>query len=69
VDTPRLTGAAALPTLIDLGGASIAAGVIARRRFVVGLLERTQADSRAIERMQWLRISSVSNSMPLPRTP
>ena len=42
-------------TLADLSGASIAAGVIARRRPVVGLLERIQADKRAITRMRRLR--------------
>ena len=54
-DCSRLTGASALRTLTDLAGASIAAGVIARRRPVVGLLERVQADNRAIRRMQQLR--------------
>ena len=54
-DHPRLTGGSALPTLADLAGASIVAGVIARRRPVVGLLERVQADNRAIRRMQQLR--------------
>lgn len=47
-DTHRLTGAEALMALIDLGASSVAAGVIARRRPVVRLLERTQADSRAV---------------------
>jgi hypothetical protein len=54
-DHARLTGGSALLTLADLAGASIAAGVIARRRPVVGLLERVQADNRAIRRMQQLR--------------
>ena len=54
-DYPRLTGGSALLTLADLAGASIVAGVIARRRPVVGLLERVQADNRAIRRMQQLR--------------
>jgi hypothetical protein len=54
-DHPRLAGGSALLTLADLAGASIAAGVIARRRPVVGLLERVQADNRAIRRMQRLR--------------
>ena len=40
---------------MDLGASSIAAGVIARRRPVVRLLERIQADSRAVRRMQALR--------------
>jgi cytochrome P450 len=51
----KLTGGRALLALVDLTGASIAAGVIARRRPVVGLLERTQADKRAITRMRRLR--------------
>jgi hypothetical protein len=55
VPDPRLTGGSALLTLADLAGASIAARVIARRRPVVGLLERVQADNRAIRRMQQLR--------------
>lgn len=52
---PRLTGLAALATLADLGLASLAAGVIARRRPVVGLLERVQADRSAIRRISALR--------------
>jgi cytochrome P450 len=51
----QLTGGRALLALVDLAGASIAAGVIARRRPVVGVLERTQADKRAITRMRRLR--------------
>jgi cytochrome P450 len=54
-DLPRLTGGSAVVALADLAGASIAAGAIARRRPVVGLLERCRADSRAIERMRLLR--------------
>ena len=54
-DSARLTGGSALLALADLAGASIAAGVIARRRPVVGVLERTQADKRAITRMRRLR--------------
>lgn len=54
-DSPRLTGVPALTSLIDLAGASIAAGAIARRRRVVGVLERAQADNRAVARMRWLR--------------
>lgn len=42
-------------TLSDLGFASIAAGVIARRRPVIRLLERMQADTRAVTRLQRLR--------------
>ena len=52
---PQLTGAMAIAALADLGLASIAAGVIARRRPVVRLLERTQADSRAVQRIHALR--------------
>jgi cytochrome P450 len=51
----QLSGPAALATLTDLGLSSIAAGVLARRRPVVRVLERTQADSRAGKRMQQLR--------------
>lgn len=51
----RLTGARAAATLTDLGFSSIAAGVIARRRPVVRLLEKMQADERAVKRMQQLR--------------
>ena len=52
---PRLTKGSALLTLAELAGPSIAAGVIARCRPIVGLLERVQADNRAIKRMQQLR--------------
>lgn len=51
----QLSGPAALATLTDLGLSSIAAGVLARRRPVVRVLERTQADTRAGKRMQQLR--------------
>jgi hypothetical protein len=34
VGVHRLTGLSALPTLVDLAGASVAAGAIARRRMV-----------------------------------
>lgn len=51
----RITGVSALAVLADLAGASIAAGAIARRRATVGLLERIQADRRAIDRMAALR--------------
>jgi cytochrome P450 len=51
----RLTGVRAAAALTDLGLASIAAGVLARRRPVVRLLEGVQADSRAVRRMQQLR--------------
>jgi cytochrome P450 len=54
-DAPRLTGARAFAALVDLGFASIAAGVLARRRPVVRLLEGMQADQRALKRMQQLR--------------
>ncbi|MFN3006082.1 cytochrome P450 [Mycolicibacterium wolinskyi] len=55
IDGPRLHGASALMTLSDLGFASISAGVIARRRPVLRLLERMQADTRAVKRLQRLR--------------
>jgi cytochrome P450 len=51
----RLTGVRAAPTLTDLGFASIAAGVLARRRPVVRVLEKIQADARAVQRMKQLR--------------
>jgi cytochrome P450 len=51
----QLTGVAAVAALADLGLASLAAGPIARRRTVVGLLERVQGDHRALKRMQALR--------------
>jgi cytochrome P450 len=51
----RLTGPRAVATLMDLGFASIAAGVIARRPSVLRLLERMQADARAVTRMEMLR--------------
>jgi cytochrome P450 len=54
-ESAKLTGGSALLALVDLAGASIAAGVIARRRPVVGVLERIQADKRAITRLRRLR--------------
>jgi hypothetical protein len=48
-----------------LGFASIAAGVIARRRPVVRLLERMQADARAVKRMRRLRAEFGSGPMEL----
>lgn len=51
----RLVGIRAATTLVDLGFPAIAAGVIARRRPVLGLLERMRADSRAVERIHALR--------------
>lgn len=51
----RLSGVPALAALADLGGASFAAGVLARRRRVVGALEKLQADSRALNRVRSLR--------------
>lgn len=50
----RLTGLRAAATLADLGSASIAAGVIARRKPAVQALEAVQADARAVRRMQLL---------------
>ncbi|MDN4516474.1 MULTISPECIES: cytochrome P450 [Mycolicibacterium] len=52
---PRLTGVRALRALADLGLPSIAAGPIARRRHVVGLLDRWEADARGVRRLQLLR--------------
>lgn len=54
-DGPRLIGASALRAAANLGGVSIAAGVIARRRPVVGLLERMEADRLTLTRIQHLR--------------
>lgn len=51
----RIRGVRALRVLVDLGFAPVAAGVIARRRRVMGLLERGQADTRALTRMRRLR--------------
>ncbi|MGW0161411.1 cytochrome P450 [Mycobacterium sp. NPDC003323] len=51
----RLSGTAALAALVDIGGASFAAGVLARRRRMVGVLERLQADRRALTRIRHLR--------------
>lgn len=51
----RLKGVRAAATLADLGFAGFAAGVIARRRRMMGILERTQADSRTVRRMHSLR--------------
>jgi hypothetical protein len=51
----QVTGAAAVATLTDLGFSSIAAGVLARRRPVVRLLEHAQADARALKRIHLLR--------------
>lgn len=51
----RIAGPSALAVLADLGFSSIAAGVLARRRPVVRLLERTQADARAVRRIHQLR--------------
>ncbi|WP_107657060.1 cytochrome P450 [Nocardia suismassiliense] len=51
----RLTGFRAASTLADLGFAGVAAGVIARRRRVLGLLERVQADARVVRRLRRLR--------------
>lgn len=54
-DHNRITGVSALAVLADLAGASIAGGAIMRRRPVVGLLERIQADRRSIDRIRQLR--------------
>ncbi|MBB2988915.1 cytochrome P450 [Mycolicibacterium iranicum] len=52
---PRLTGTSALAALADFGLPSLAAGVIARRRRVVGLLDRMDADARGVRRLAELR--------------
>nr|WP_305780763.1 cytochrome P450 [Nocardia nova] len=51
----RLTGLRAAAALADLGLAPVAAGVIARRRGMMALLERVGADDRAVRRMHRLR--------------
>jgi cytochrome P450 len=51
----QITGISALAVLADLAGASIAAGAIVRRRSVVRLLERIQADRRSVDRIRRLR--------------
>ncbi|WIM88006.1 cytochrome P450 [Candidatus Mycobacterium wuenschmannii] len=51
----RLTGPRAVAALADLGLSSIAAGVLARRRPAVRVLETAQADRRAVARMKKLR--------------
>ena len=52
----RLTGVRAAAALTDLAFASIAAGVLGRRRPVVAALEKMlQADARAVRRMKQLR--------------
>jgi cytochrome P450 len=61
----RITGVTALAVLADLGGASIAGGAIARRRAVVGLLERMQTDRRAVNRMRQLRRTYGSGPVEL----
>ncbi|TXI57432.1 cytochrome P450 [Mycolicibacterium mageritense] len=55
MDIPRVRGLEAVATLSDLGFASVSAGVIARRRPMARLLERVQADARAVKRIQRLR--------------
>lgn len=51
----RLTGLRAATALVDLGFPAISAGVIARRRPVMGVLERIRADDRAARRWNSLR--------------
>ncbi|WP_280457035.1 cytochrome P450 [Nocardia carnea] len=55
VHAHRLTGIRAATTLVELGFPAISAGVIARRRPVLALLERIQADERAARRWEKLR--------------
>lgn len=52
---PTLSGPRALAALADLVLPSVAAGAILRRKPVVKILERTQADRRAIRRIRQLR--------------
>lgn len=51
----RITGVRAAAILADLGFAAVASGVIARRRAVMGALERVQADRRTVGRIRQLR--------------
>lgn len=51
----ELHGVSALTALVDLGFAAISSGVIARRPPVLGLLERMQADERAVRKLHELR--------------
>ena len=55
-DRSTITGLRALAVLADLGLPSIAAGAILRRKPVVKLLERAQADQRSIRRLCSLRM-------------
>ncbi|OBI82374.1 cytochrome P450 [Mycobacterium sp. E740] len=50
---------------MDLGASSIAAGVLARRRPVVRVLEAIQADSRAVQRLHKLRSEFGSGPVEL----
>jgi cytochrome P450 len=50
-----LSGVRALAALADLALPSVAAGAILRRKSVVKLLERTDADGRAVRRIRQLR--------------
>ncbi|MBB5916028.1 cytochrome P450 [Nocardia transvalensis] len=51
----KVFGVRAAAILADLGLAAVTSGVIARRRRTMGLLERLQADRRAVTRMRQLR--------------
>lgn len=55
VPAHRLTGLRAATALVDLGFPALSAGVIARRRSVLGVLERIRADERAARRWDRLR--------------
>lgn len=61
----RLTGLRAAAALADLGLAPVAAGVIARRRGMMTLLERVGADDRAVRRMHRLRCEFGSGPVEL----
>ncbi|WP_062993527.1 hypothetical protein [Nocardia anaemiae] len=68
----RLAGTAASTALSDLGFAALATGVIARRRRVMGLPERANADARVLTRMRALPPESgssprkLSTDIPMP---
>ncbi|MBF6174745.1 cytochrome P450 [Nocardia blacklockiae] len=61
----RITGVRAAAILADLGFAAVASGVIARRRAVMGVLERIQADRRTVERVRQLRRAYGSGPVEL----
>ncbi|WP_280376477.1 cytochrome P450 [Nocardia wallacei] len=61
----RITGVRAAAVLADLGFTAVASGVIARRRAVMGALERAQADRRTVGRIRRLRAEFGSGPVEL----